>query len=150
MCATSFCTRGALDAWSRGRSTAALYGLRTLTRTRALLSWLALGAGVATALIYLNSAAYSAWISGGPPNDYPEAWAHRSLVHVCYAAAAVLGALAAFRSIRRFPRLGALTVCFGIAALLLLAVGDVREFFAVDACLDRGGSWAYEEFRCTT
>ncbi len=52
--------------------------------------WRALLAGLALALIYLNSAAYRAWAGGGPPTTIREAWMHRAFAHLCYAVAAVL------------------------------------------------------------
>jgi len=44
---------------------------------------------------------------------------------------------------------------FGIAvsilvALLLLWFLFLRDFLAVDSCLDRGGSWDYSLSRCVT
>jgi hypothetical protein len=119
-----------------------------MNRTRNVVAWLVLGVGIVVAALYLNSAAYSAWVAGGPPNAYPESWAQRALVHLCAAGAFVCGAVAVFRGVRSFPRIGALTISLGLVALLLLGVGEVREFFLVDSCLDRGGSWNHEEFKC--
>ena len=76
---------------------------------RNLARWVALLVCVALALLYLNSAAYSAWLSGGPPTAIPQAWAHRALAHLCYSVAALLVGLALFRGIRSMPRIDRLS-----------------------------------------
>lgn len=40
---------------------------------RKLIRWTFLILSLAAGLFFLNSAFYCAWVSGGPPNDYPKA-----------------------------------------------------------------------------
>jgi len=116
--------------------------LRDVTR------WAILLVTLAVAALYLNSALFSAWVAGGSPNPFPEAWEHRALVHACSAASLVLAGIACFRGIGAFPRVGWLPLLLGLAALVLLAVPKFREFLLIDSCLDSGGRWKEREFRC--
>lgn len=50
--------------------------------------WFLGGALVIVGVLYLNSAAYSAWAAGGPPTHYPHAWLRRAALHLGYAIAA--------------------------------------------------------------
>src|SRR5579872_869252 len=54
--------------------------------------WFLGGALVIVGVLYLNSAAYSAWAAGGPPTHYPHAWLHRAALHFGYAIAALCAA----------------------------------------------------------
>lgn len=118
------------------------------SRLRSVSRWVVLCASIILAALYLNSAFYSAWVSGGPPTPYPEAWAQRALVHLCLSGAILFGGIAAFRAIGNFPSFGGTTILFGVLALLVLGVPHVRAFLKTDACLDSGGRWNSAEFRC--
>lgn len=113
-----------------------------------VLRWAAFVAGVALALVYMNSAAYSAWAGGGPPTTVREALMHRAFAHLCYAIAAALGGLALFRLIRRSPRLDRAALALLVLALVLVAAPHTRHFLLVDRCLDSGGRWDPAAFRC--
>ena len=65
--------------------------------------WVTLLAFIALGFVYLNSAAFSAWVAGGPPTTVRDVWLHRTFAHLCYAVGAVLGGVVLFRCIRR-PR----------------------------------------------
>jgi hypothetical protein len=119
-----------------------------MSRVRASLRWTALIVAVIVAATYLNSAAYSFWVAGGPPSLYPESWVQRGLVHLCWSGAALFVGIATFRTVRTFPRFGAITIALAVTGLLLLGVGGIREFLLTDRCLDRGGIWNSTEFRC--
>jgi hypothetical protein len=109
--------------------------------------WAALLTGLALALVYLNSAAYSAWAGGGPPTSIREAWMHRAFAHLCYAVAAVLGGFTLFRVIRA-PRLDRAALTLLALAVVFIAAPQVRRFLLVDRCLDSGGRWDAAAFRC--
>ena len=115
--------------------------------TRAV-RWTALFAGVTLALVYLNSAAYSAWAGGGPPTSIREAWMHRAFSHLCYAGAAVVSGLTLFRVIRRPLRLDRAALALVVLTTVLLAAPDVRRFLLMGHCLDSGGHWDAAAFRC--
>lgn len=100
------------------------------------------------AALYLNSAFFSAWVSGGPPTPYPEAWAQRSLVHLSLAGSLLLGGMAAFRAIGSFPNFGGVTISLAMLALLILGAPHFHAFLHSDACLDSGGRWNGVEFKC--
>jgi hypothetical protein len=110
--------------------------------------WTILLVALLVAAIYLNSALFSVWVAGGPPTPYPEAWAHRALVHACTAGALVLAGIAAFRGIGAFPRIGSIPLLLGLAALAVLAFPRFREFLLIDSCLDSGGRWEEAAFQC--
>ncbi len=110
--------------------------------------WTILLATLLLATLYLNSALFSAWIAGGPPNPIPDAWAHRAVTQSCTAASLVLAGIASFRVIRTFPRVGILPLLTGLVAILVLSVPKLREFVLIDSCLDSGGRWEAREFRC--
>lgn len=110
--------------------------------------WAALLAGVALALVYLNSAAYSAWAGGGPPTTIRDAWLHRALVHLCYGVAAAFGGIILFRVIHRPPRLDRAALALVVLALVLIAAPHAKRFLLVDRCLDSGGRWDAAAFRC--
>ena len=115
---------------------------------RMVIRWGALAGGIIIAALYLNSSIYSAWLSGGPPNEYPEAWAHRAFVHVCFSCAFLLLGIAIFRIAGSFPRVGAVSTGLVLVALLLAVTPYVRVFLDQDSCLDGGGRWSYEGYRC--
>jgi hypothetical protein len=48
------------------------------------LRWIILILFLAGALLYLNSAMFSAWVSGGPPTEYPEAYLQQAVRHFYY------------------------------------------------------------------
>lgn len=103
-------------------------------------SWAALVASILVAMLFLNSAAYGAWLSSGPPTDVPAWWLHRSFAHLCFAGAALALGVAVFLTVRA-PRITRLSVVLATVALLLLVMPYVRSFLAVDRCLDSGGRW---------
>jgi len=117
---------------------------------RTSLRWPVLVCACLAAAGYLNSAFYSAWVSSGPPTEFPEAWAHRSLAHACYAGACLLVGLAVFRGLRLYPRVSRLSVVLGFVSLLLTGLPSVRAFLDQDACLDAGGRWHRIAHRCET
>ena len=117
-------------------------------RLRLTARWTLLLLSLVIAAIYLNSAFFSARVSGGPPNPYPHAWSQRGVTHLCLAGAFLFGGIAIYRLIGSFPKIGVLTIIFAVVAVLFPAVPYVREFWYVDACLDRGGRWNSLAFQC--
>jgi hypothetical protein len=110
--------------------------------------WAVLLVALLVAAIYLNSAAFSAWVASGPPTPFPEVWAQRSLAHACTAASILLAGISSFLAIKAFPRIGWIPILFGFLAIALAAVPVGREFMLIDSCLDSGGRWDEQEFRC--
>ncbi len=119
-------------------------------RAVSVVRWVALVAGVSVAVLYLNSALFSAWVSGGPPTPVPLAWRNSAFTHLCYSAAALLIAFAFFRGIRAVPRLDRIALVLLILGMGAVAAPHVREFFLVDRCLDAGGRWNAARFICET
>jgi hypothetical protein len=111
-------------------------------------SWFALcGLGL-YALVLLNSAMFSAWMSGGPPNPYPEGWALRAKAQYIWAAASALAAVGVFIVVRRYPAVGAPTWLVLVAAGVLAATPLVTREVLIDQCLDHGGRWNYGRLQC--
>ncbi len=115
---------------------------------RSALSWLVLLVAIAFALLWLNGAAFSAWMSGGPPNPYPHGWAVRSQAQLAYACASLVGGAGAFRIIRAFPVFGRLSVGLLVLSVVLGVTPSIIRFMDIDRCLDRGGRWNYEGLQC--
>ena len=115
---------------------------------RLIIRWGGLVGAIIMAALYLNSSVYSAWVSGGPPSGYPEAWAHRALMDLCFSGAFLLAGVAIFRIAGSFPGVGGISIALAVAALLLASAPYVRAFLDSDSCLDNGGRWNYEEYRC--
>ena len=110
--------------------------------------WAVLASAIVVAAFYLNSAAYSAWVSGGPPNNYPDAWAQRALIQLCFSIAVLLGGIVAFRLISSFPKIGRISLVLGSLALIVVGIPYGREFLDSDRCLDSGGRWNGPSYRC--
>ena len=115
---------------------------------RMVIRWGGLIGAIIMAALYLNTSIYSAWVSGGPPNDYPEAWAHRAFMHLCFSGAFLFLGVAIFRIAGSYPRVGGISIVFGVAALFIAGTPYIRAFLDSDKCLDSGGRWNYEEYRC--
>ena len=112
--------------------------------------WVLLITFVGLGLLYLNSAAASAWVSGGPPNEYPHAWAQRSLIHFCYSVALIASGIMAFVALGKSFSFSAskMEYVWLIILLVSLAYPHLREFALVDKCLDSGGAWDKPHFEC--
>jgi hypothetical protein len=113
-----------------------------------MLAWLTLVVALVWALLLLNSAMFSAWMSGGPPNPFPEAWATRSKWQLAWSASVAVGGLAVFRVVRGGRMRHGLTVALVLAAALLGSYPSANEFLQIDRCLDAGGRWDYGRLRC--
>lgn len=115
---------------------------------RSLIRWLTLAGCVVMGLIYLNGAAFSFWLAGGPPNDFPEAWVQRGIWRLCLAVSMFLIGFAFFLAVPKLPKVSkAAAVLLGMAAVILI-IPTAREFLVSDTCLDNGGSWNKAEFKC--
>ena len=115
---------------------------------RIISRWIILCGAIVTAALYLNSAAFSAWVSGGPPTPYPEAWGQRALLHLCLSGVFLFGGIFIFRIIKTFPSFRRFTIVLIIVSVLLLCIPYIRAFIKSDACLDSGGRWNSLEFKC--
>lgn len=115
---------------------------------RSALAWLLLGTAAIGALYLLNGAAFAAWMSGGPPNPYPQGWAMRAQAQLSWAASVAIGGFAAFRIVRELPAPRRSTVALVIGAVALAVFPSANQFLQVDRCLDSGGRWNYEGLQC--
>jgi len=119
-----------------------------ISRPRRALSWLALVSLGAIALLLLNSALFSAWMLGGPPNPYADGWALRSLALLVWALTAAFGAAALFNAIRRATHVGKASVIVLAACMTLAAVPFIAREVLIDKCLDTGGRWSAQALAC--
>lgn len=103
---------------------------------------------ISLGLICLNNALYRAWIAGGPPNSNPEGWLFSSFNYFYIAAAFVVGGIGVFLLIGRIPLLHKGSVVLLVITAAFGIMPFVREFVAVDRCLDAGGQWSKSELRC--
>jgi len=103
---------------------------------------------VAIAAIYLNSAVFSVWVSGGPPNDYPEAWAYRAMRHFYYGVGFIVIALTIFLALKTSAKRIKVKCVIGfVVALILFSAPHLKKFIEIDSCLDHGGRWNYSYHR---
>lgn len=115
---------------------------------RAIFRWSLLLAAIALCLIYLKSAAYRAWLAGGPPTPNPEGWLFSAGNYLSWALAFLSAGIGLFSLIGRLPALSKVAVAFLLLAGVLAVVPSAREFLAKDSCLDAGGKWSALELRC--
>jgi len=118
------------------------------TRMAGALAWAVLLSAIIVALLYLNSAAASAWAGSGPPTTVPEAWMQRAFAHLCYATGAQLIGFGAFRVIRRLPGFDRMGLVLALFAIIAVAVPRIRGIILVRRCVDAGGRWDGAAFRC--
>ena len=116
---------------------------------RRLIMWLVLITLIIVALLYLNSAIYSAWMSAGPPNPYSLGWSRRAIGHLCFALAALSFGLGVFKGIQTFPRATQGAAIFIVLGALLALGPYIGRFVLFDSCLDRGGSWNRGTLQCS-
>ncbi|WP_155247353.1 hypothetical protein [Teredinibacter turnerae] len=103
---------------------------------------------VLAGLFLLNHAVFSFWVSSGPPNEYPDYWYQQGIIWWWRATALLMcGILCQFR----FATLKASKVVKAVIVISVMGLlyPYIREFILVDICLDNGGSWSKEHFRCT-
>lgn len=111
-----------------------------------VIRWLSLIAGIVMFALYLNSAAYRAWVAGGPPTPNPEGWLFSAWN--AWSFACLSGGIGAFIAVGKLPALSKVGVAFLLLAVALWLFPFGREFVASDACLDGGGKWSAPELRC--
>jgi hypothetical protein len=115
---------------------------------RGIAKWCLLIACVSVALLLLNSALFSAWMSGGPPNPHPQGWARRSEALVLFALAAFVAGVALFPVVARFPSIGRISWGLVLVAAALASAPFVARFVLIDSCLDQGGRWNHATLEC--
>lgn len=102
------------------------------------------------AMYLMNYAMFAAWVSGGPPNKYPEAWAYMSLKSLCSGVSTILISVIAFLSIGKeiTKRKKVVTVLLVLIACVLLSYPFAFKQLKIDSCLDSGGKWNEVEIKC--
>ena len=99
--------------------------------------------------IYLNSALFSAWVSGGPPNDFPRAWEYRSIRHFFYGLGFIFIAITILIALKaKAKRIIIKSITGSLIALSLFSYPHFKLFYDVDACLDQGGRWNKDFHKC--
>ncbi len=99
--------------------------------------------------IYINSAVFSVWVVGGPPNYYPETWEYRSIRHFYYGIGFVIIALTIFLALKtNAKRIKAKCIIGSLVALFLFATPHIKKFIDIDSCLDQGGRWNEAHHKC--
>lgn len=117
---------------------------------RKLIRWTFLILSLAAGLFFLNSAFFCAWVSGGPPNDYPKAWLHQSYVNFGYSGAFIATGFMGFKGLRKEFNWKKSILFYIWVPFLLYCLGGpkVRELLLTDKCLDSGGRWDKSHFEC--
>lgn len=117
---------------------------------REIFRWLLFAVLLLLGLVYLNSAFYSAWVSSGPPNDYPQAWAHRAVVHLGYSGALLATAIMVpfFLKTGFAWKKSKLKYLWIVILLYCFLAPVTRKWLLVDKCLDSGGQWDDVHFTC--
>lgn len=115
---------------------------------KTVLRWLLLLGGIGMFVVYLNGAAFRAWVSGGPPTPNPEGWLFSAWNFSSWSFAFLSAGIGAFLVLGKWPRRSPLGLSCFLLAILLWAIPHVREFLASDVCLDAGRRWNARELRC--
>lgn len=115
-----------------------------------MLRWGVLGVSVVGGLILLNSAFYCAWVSSGPPTDYPKAWEQQSYLHFGYSGALIATGIMCFVGLReKFKWKKSITFYLWMLFVIYCLAGPwVRKQILIDKCLDSGGKWDESHFSC--
>ena len=104
---------------------------------------------IIVALVYFNSSLFSAWVSGGPPTDYPQAYAFRAYRHFFYGIGFIVIAITFFLVSKPKASQMKLKLFIGLTiALAIFSTPHIKKFFQVDACLESGGRWNEQYHRC--
>lgn len=114
-----------------------------------ILRWLLLLVGIAMFLLYLKSAAYRAWLAGGPPTPNPEGWLFSAWNYLSWSLAFLSSGIGVFLALGGRPKLIRVGIALLALAIAFWALPHIRGFVAKDACLDAGGKWIGKELRCT-
>jgi len=124
--------------------------MREKMKRRKLLRWTILILAVAGGLFLLNSAFFCAWVSGGPPNDYPKVWLHQSYVYFGYSGALIATGILCFVRLReQFVWKKSIAFYLWITFTIYCLSGPViRKHILIDKCLDAGGKWDQSHFVC--
>jgi hypothetical protein len=104
---------------------------------------------IVVAAVYFNSAVFSAWVSGGPPNEYPKAWAYRSFRHLFYGIGFVIFAITVHLSLKSDVKRQNVKCIIGLLiGMSIFATPHIAKFLDIDSCLDQGGRWDEAHHRC--
>jgi hypothetical protein len=120
------------------------------SRTQRLATWAVSLGFVALALMYLNGAFFSAWMSGGPPNPHPLGWERRALGQLSLSAACFVLAVGSFGLVRSLPSLRRVPLALLTIGVVLALAPYVGRFLLQDGCLDQGGQWSNLTLECKT
>lgn len=116
------------------------------SRARRVVGCLLAALLVAAIALGVHTTVMNGWLASGPPTQYPEVYARRSVaafqVTVCLIGVGLAWiAVLLWRSGRW---LFVILPAVGLAVLAWWLIGTVR----IGACLDRGGSWDYQAGVC--
>jgi hypothetical protein len=121
----------------RARRSAQTLGI--MTNIKSIARWVALLVMIVLGIFYLNGALFRVWIADGPPNSNPEGWLFSAFNYFCAAAAFIVGGVGVFLLIGRLPSLHKGPVVLLVIAAAFGITPFVREFVAIDRCLDASG-----------
>jgi len=126
--------------------------MRKKKMNRKMLRWGILGVSIVGGLVLLNRAIYCAWISGGPPTDYPKAWEQQAYLHFGFSGAFIATGIMCFIGLReKFNWKKSITFYLWVLFVCYcLASPWVRKQILIDKCLDSGGKWDDSHFVCRT
>ena len=112
------------------------------------LRWALLAIGLVACLYFLNDAAFSGWMAGGPPGPHKGGWEFRAQSSLLRAVGALLLGIAAFRAVKQVPNVSRTTWAVGALALFTLLAPLAQRALAIDKCLDSGGKWSPQALEC--
>lgn len=110
--------------------------------------WILLASGIAACLYFLNDAAFSAWMAGGPPSSHKLGWELRSQANLFQSVGALLLGITTFKVVGDAPRIARISYVIGALAILALLVPHAQKALHVDKCLDSGGKWSDQTLEC--
>lgn len=121
----------------------------TLRTIKNSIRWVILLVCIGVALLYLNGGLASAWVAGGPPHDYPEAWLQHSYKQLSYSVAALCTGCLLFIALGQSFTRSKAKFLWALLLVCSLTYPHYREFMLSDTCLDSDGSWDAATFKCS-
>jgi hypothetical protein len=111
-------------------------------------SWVICSGFAILSLMYLNGAFFSAWVSGGPPNDNPLGWERRAIGQLALSVAALVLSIGSYRLISRLPKWSKSSIAL-VAVGITLALSPYAGRLALqESCFSHGGKWSNDQLIC--
>jgi hypothetical protein len=117
---------------------------------RNIVRWFLFLGILALALLYLNSALFSSWVAGGPPNKNPQAWEVRALRHLGFSISLLATGVMFLIGLKTNYNWRKSKYKYIWVLILVVCLGYPKaiELLLINRCISSGGQWNAEYFEC--